>query len=80
MHCTHRELQSHKDWLVTSQDIDQGAVRYREVVADHPMIVFQAKIGSGWDRDTQLVGHQLTRVNAWGAGDKQPWGANHAKQ
>ena len=60
---------------MTLHDVDQGVVRYREGVAHHPMIVFQAKFGRGWDKDTQPVGHKPTGVNAWGLGDKQTWGA-----
>ena len=75
VHCTQGEPQSHKDWLVTPQGVEQGVMQYCAGVANHPMIVFQAQMGRGWERDTQPAGHKPTGVNGYGAGDKQAWGA-----
>ena len=52
-----------------------GAFNTVKGVADHPMIIFEVRVGRGWERDTQPVGHKPTGVTAWGPGDKQAWGA-----
>ena len=75
VHNTGREQREHKDWVVTTKGTDRGSLQYREGVADHPMIIFEVRVGRGWERDTQPVGHKPTGVTAWGQGDKQAWGA-----